>query len=462
VSRRKLTEQEVRYRANYDALTGLPNRGLLMERLNHAIQEAELNGKRVAVMFTDLDHFKQINDTLGHEIGDLLLQEVALYLKSCVRSLDTVARQGGDEFVLVLPGVDDEAHARAVAEKILARFAGPIPLMGHKIHVTSSVGIALYPEDGRDIQTLFRNADMAMYRAKESGRNGFRYYEAAMSEAAQSRHQLQCDLRQALERNELFMHYQPIVALPGGRIEGVEALMRWRQPERGLVSPDQFIPLAEEMGLIHEMFRRAMEEVCAQLAQWRRQGLELYATVNISGRQIPDSLPPARLAEVVARHGLRPEDLILEITEGVLIQNIERAQGWLDAVQAMGFRVALDDFGTGFSSLSYLKRLHLDVVKIDKAFVRDMGENDGNQALVQTVITLGHLMGLRVVAEGVETAWDLATLQAMGCDYAQGYYLSKPMPPEEVMAIVKGRASLPDDGTAQRGLAVDWQLTEGA
>jgi EAL domain-containing protein (putative c-di-GMP-specific phosphodiesterase class I) len=233
----------------------------------------------------------------------------------------------------------------------------------------------------------------------------------------------------------------------------VEALMRWRQPERGLIAPDRFIPLAEEMGLIHEMFRRALEEVCAQLVQWRRQGLELYATVNISGRQIPDSLPPSRLAEVVARHGLKPADLVLEITEGVLIQNIESAQGWLDAVQAMGFRVALDDFGTGFSSLSYLKRLHLDAVKIDKAFVCDMGEDTSNQALVQTVITLGHLMGLKVVAEGVETAWDLATLRDMGCDYVQGYYLSKPLPPEEIATAAMERSCLPDDPAVERDRA---------
>jgi diguanylate cyclase (GGDEF)-like protein/PAS domain S-box-containing protein len=435
VARRKLTEEEIRYRANYDALTGLPNRGLLVERLERAILEAERDGKGVAVMFVDLDHFKQINDTQGHLAGDKLLQEAAAFLKSCVRAMDTVARQGGDEFVVVLPGIDTGDHAVEVAGKIVERFRAGIQLQGRNAHVTASVGVAIYPEDGKDVYTLFRNADMAMYRTKEQGRDNVQFYEPAMTEMALYRHRLESDLRQALARGELAMHYQPIVDLAEGRLAGVEALMRWQHPERGAVPPDRFIPLAEDIGLISELGDWALETVSEQLARWRADGLDLYAAVNLSGRQIPDAVTPDHLSALIERHGLVAADLLLEITEGVLLKDAEKAQAWVAAVRGRGFRVALDDFGTGYSSLSYLKRLDLDVVKIDKSFVSDMEVDASDRALVKTIVTLGHLLGLKIVAEGIENAAQLEQLKAMGCEYAQGYLLSRPVPAEAIPAL---------------------------
>ncbi len=432
VARRKLTEDEIRYRANYDVLTGLPNRNLLVERLERAILEAERAVGQVAVLFVDLDNFKLVNDTQGHLAGDSLLQEAAAILRSCVRAMDTVARQGGDEFVVVLPGIDTRAHAADVAGKIVDRFREGLHLDGQPTHVTASVGVAVYPDDGGDVFTLFRNADLAMYRAKERGRNGLQFYEPVMTYMAVYRRAFEMDLRQALARNELFMHYQPILDMRTNDLVGVEALMRWRHPQRGLVAPDQFIPMAEETGLITEMGAWALSTVCEQLAAWRAQGLNLHAAVNLSGRQIPGGVGPDYLAALVARHGLKASDLLLEITEGVLLENVEKAQAWVDAVRALGFRVALDDFGTGYSSLTYLKRLNLDVVKIDKSFVRDMDANSSDHALVQTIVSLAHQLGLQVVAEGVENRRQFDLLKFMGCASAQGFLISRPLPPQGI------------------------------
>jgi diguanylate cyclase (GGDEF)-like protein/PAS domain S-box-containing protein len=437
VARRKLTEQEVRYRANYDTLTGLPNRELLMERLERSLLDALRRPHQFALLFVDLDHFKQINDALGHQTGDRLLQKVAAYLRSCVRSSDTVARLGGDEFVILLSDLNSPDEAGIVAEKIVAGFASAIDLQPHRVHVSTSIGIAVYPNDGDEIQMLFRNADLAMYRAKESGRNGFHFYEPALTEAVLFRHQLETDLHEALPRGELAMHYQPIIEIATHRLVGVEALMRWQQPTRGIVPPDLFIPVAESIGLIQELGIWALDEVCRQLARWREQGLHLHAAVNVSSRQIPDGLSPALLGGLLDKHGLQPKDLVLEITESILLCDIQAAQQWMDAVRAMGIRIALDDFGTGYSSLSYLQRLHWDVVKIDKSFVQEMGETASSRALVETIIGMGHLFGLGVVAEGVETAEQFSALRDMGCEFAQGYFLSRPLPAAAILQLTQ-------------------------
>ncbi|MBI5330410.1 MAG: EAL domain-containing protein [Betaproteobacteria bacterium] len=437
ITRRKLTEEEVRYRANYDVLTGLPNRSLLMERLELALQQAQRDQRKVAVLFLDLDHFKQVNDTLGHALGDRLLQEAAAVIRGCVRISDTVARLGGDEFVLTLDGIDHSDDAAMVAGKIIEALVAPFLLEGNEVRIGASVGITVFPDDGNDVSTLFRNADLAMYRAKDSGRNNFQFFEAAMTRHALERRSLETELRHAFAREELRLHYQPITRLGAQpRTTSLEALLRWPHAERGMVPPDVFIPLAEEIGLIRELGVWVVDRACDQLAQWRAQGLDIRVAVNVSVRQIPDGLPPEQIAAIVARHGLSPDDLILEITEGVVLADTDRTRQWLASVRAAGFKLSLDDFGTGYSSLAYLKRLPVDHVKIDKTFVRDMTHDPSDLALVEGILTICQRLGLEVVAEGVETAAQYDMLQNMGCTYAQGYLLSAPIPAERVPETV--------------------------
>jgi diguanylate cyclase (GGDEF)-like protein/PAS domain S-box-containing protein len=443
VARRKLSEDEIRYRANYDVLTGLPNRSLLVERLERALLEAGRNTRQVAVLFVDLDNFKQINDTHGHFAGDQLLQEAAVLLKSCVRAVDTVARQGGDEFVIILPDIKTTAHAARVARKIVERFRSELLLHGLPTLVTASVGVAIYPDDGEDVFTLFRNADLAMYRAKARGRNDLQFYEPAMTEMAEHRRHFEQDLRQALLDKQLHMHYQPIIDLRDGRMVGVEALMRWNHPQRGRVPPGQFIPLAEETGKISEVGALALETTCRQLAAWRASGYSFHASVNLSGRQILADLTPDKLLTTLASHGLQPADLLLEITEGALLEQADSTRAWVEAVRAQGFRIALDDFGTGYSSLTQLKRHHLDLVKIDQNLIQAMDGAVSECALVETIISLAHLLGMQVIAEGVETERQLNLLREMGCEYAQGFLVARPMPAEDLAEFHYADGSLP-------------------
>lgn len=432
ITERKRVEEEIRYRANYDQLTGLPNRDLLVERLTQAIRQSQRGHRHLALLFVDLDHFKQVNDTLGHALGDHLLQQAAERLRHCVRESDTVARQGGDEFVVLLQDIEHPRDAAQVASKIIDLLEDPFLLDGHAAHIGASVGITLYPEDGEDVLTLFRNADLAMYRAKDAGRNTFQFFEPAMTRAAMERRNLESDLRLALEQGEFLLHYQPIFDLQEGRMAGAEALVRWLHPRRGLVSPNAFIPLAEENGLIRELGTWVLEQACHQLAHWRGEGLDLHVGVNISSRQIPDALPLEWLQALATRHGLPRDRLVLEITEGVLLADTPRTKAWLDGVRALGFRVSLDDFGTGYSSLAYLKRFPMDTLKIDRAFVGDMERNPADRALVEAILAMARSLGLDVVAEGVESEGQLEMLRRLGCRYAQGYHLSHPIPAEGI------------------------------
>jgi diguanylate cyclase (GGDEF)-like protein/PAS domain S-box-containing protein len=432
ITQKKRTEAEIVYRANYDALTGLPNRNLMAERLGQALKKAHREELRVALMFVDLDLFKQVNDTLGHHIGDRLLQSVAERLRLCVRETDTVARQGGDEFVVLLPDVEDSAAAGVVADKIIAQLSAPVMIDAHEIHIGASIGITLYPDDGRDIEVLFRNADLAMYRAKDAGRNNAQFFEPTMTAAALERRAMEADLRGALARGEFALHYQPVIDLANGRIAGAEALLRWQHPRQGEIRPDRFIPLAEDTGLIREIGAWVFEEGCRQLAAWQAAGYgALTLAINVSVRQLPDSLAVDHILATLARHGLKAEQLVLEITESVLLAESPYMQQWFAAAGAAGLQLAIDDFGTGYSSLAYLKRYPVHHVKIDQSFVRDMAQDATDRALVEAILAMAHSLGLSVVAEGVETPEQAGLLTARACELAQGYLYSRPVPAEK-------------------------------
>jgi diguanylate cyclase (GGDEF)-like protein/PAS domain S-box-containing protein len=436
ITQRKRSEEEIAYRANYDALTGLPNRNLLVERLGQAMKQARREGSRVAVMFIDLDFFKQVNDTLGHPVGDRLLQAVAERMRLCVRETDTIARQGGDEFVVLLADIEDTAAAGTVADKIIAQASAPFVVDDNEIHIGASIGITLFPNDGNDIETLFRNADLAMYRAKDAGRNNAQFFELAMTTAAVERRAIEADLRGALARDEFVLHYQPVVDLASGRVVGAEALLRWNHPERGLVGPDHFVPLAEETGLIRDIGAWVFAAGCRQLAAWRASGHALSLALNVSVRQLPDALSVEHILATLAHHGLSPRQIVLEITEGVLLADSPTIQRWFVAAGEAGLQLAIDDFGTGYSSLAYLKRFPVHHVKIDKAFVRDMASDPADRALVEAILAMAQSLGLSVVAEGVETAEQAGLLHERACEFAQGYLYGRPVDAAAFLALL--------------------------
>jgi len=437
ITQRKRSEEEIAYRANYDALTGLPNRNLLVERLGQAMKQARREDSRVAVMFIDLDLFKQVNDTLGHPVGDRLLQAVAERMRLCVRETDTIARQGGDEFVVLLADIEDTAAAGTVADKIIAQASAPFLIDDNEIHIGASIGITLFPDDGLDIETLFRNADLAMYRAKDAGRNNAQFFELAMTTAAVERRAIEADLRGALARGEFLLHYQPLVDLASGRVIGAEALLRWNHPERGLVGPDHFVPLAEETGLIRDIGAWVFAAGCRQLAAWRAAGHELSLALNVSVRQLPDALSVEHILATLARHDLMPRQIVLEITEGVLLADSPPVQRWFVAAGDAGLQLAIDDFGTGYSSLAYLKRFPVHHVKIDKAFVRDMASDPADRALVEAILAMAHSLGLSVVAEGVETTEQAELLRGRACEFAQGYLYGRPLAADAFLALLE-------------------------
>jgi diguanylate cyclase (GGDEF)-like protein/PAS domain S-box-containing protein len=437
ITQKKHDEDEIAFRANYDPLTGLPNRNLLAERLSQALKQARREGTRVAVMFVDLDFFKQVNDTLGHAVGDRLLQLVADRMRLCVRETDTIARLGGDEFVIVLTDIGESAPAANVAEKIIAQMNEPFDIEGNEIHIGASVGITLFPDDGRDIDVLFRNADLAMYRAKAIGRNNAQFFEPALTTAAIDRRQLEIDLRGALSRQELRLHFLPLVDLTTNQIVGVEALLRWQHPQRGLLEPAKFIPLAEETGLIREIGAWAFEAACRQLAAWESAGHHLMMAINVSLRQLPEALSVKHILAVLAKYGLSPRHILLEITERTLLAEIPAIQQWFTAAGEAGLHLAIDDFGTGYSSLAYLKRFPVRHVKIDKSFVRAMESDAGQRALVEAILAMAHSLGLAVVAEGVEALGQASLLRERDCELAQGYLYSQPLPAEEFSALLK-------------------------
>ncbi len=434
VSAERAADEQIRQLAFYDTLTGLPNRTLIRERIEAAIRQSRRQNSDTAVLYVDLDHFKNINDSLGHAAGDLLLRQVASRLLSAVRAVDSVARLSGDEFLLVLPGAGNAAAA-VVADKLVELLRAPIELDGRTVVVSPSIGISLYPHDAEDFDELLRTADMAMYRAKEGGRNRYRFYTRQMNNAAQRRIRLTHDLRLALSHDQLGIHYQPQLELGSKAIIGVEALLRWHHPKRGLISPLEFIPLAEESGLIEDIGSWVIRQACLHNMQWQRsEGVTITVSVNCSVRQLhaPEKLLAAvRIA--LADSGLPPQRLELEITESMVLGEADRIIDVLDELRAIGVKMAIDDFGTGYSNLGYLKRMPIDKLKIDRSFVRDIAEDDDDRAIAATVVALARTLGLTVIAEGVENANQLDLLASMGCNEAQGFLWSAPMPEPELM-----------------------------
>jgi len=433
ITERKAASEHIQHLAHHDALTGLANRALLHERLAQAILLAQRKNEPLAVIFIDLDRFKHVNDSLGHQAGDCLLVEVAQRLQTCVRTSDTLARLGGDEFVLVLLDITGSHDATHVVQKIFTALQQPFLLEDREVTVTPSIGISLFPEDGRNADELIRNADTAMYQAKEAGRNSFHFYTADMNARALDLLALEAALRRALERDELVMFYQPKFELASGRMIGVEALIRWQHPEWGLVPPARFIPLAEETGLILPIGEWALREACQQAAAWRAQGQTLTVAVNLAARQFRQPALAARVAAILAATGLDPAALELEITESAMMHNPQQVTATLSELKHIGVRIAIDDFGTGYSSLGYLKHFPVDVLKIDQTFIRDAPTQARDAAIVQVIIDMARTLKLQVVAEGVETAAHLDFVQAMGCDLAQGYFFARPMPASELL-----------------------------
>ena len=426
-------DQRIEYLAFYDSLTGLANRSLLNDRIHHAIALAERSGNSVAVLMLDLDRFKTINDSFGHDQGDKLLQIVGARLKQAARDTDTVARLGGDEFVILLenPGRPDEVAT--IAARVVDSIAEPTLLGGISLRVEASVGVAIYPADGTDAATLLKNADTAMYEAKAGGKNTYRFFSAFMTDRAKKRLHLEINLRKALECEELELHYQPKVCLRTGMPVGAEALVRWRHPERGLISPMEFIPLAEETGLIEPMGEWVLEEACRQLCIWRASGMGLDSiAVNVSAIQLRNGKLADHVAALLARYGLKGPMLEIELTESALMDDPRLAINIMEALRAAGVRIAVDDFGTGYSSLSYLSRLPIDTLKIDRSFVKDADHTANGRVVCDTIIGLGRNLHLQVVAEGIETAEQLAYLKRQGCYAGQGFHFCRPVPEQEL------------------------------
>lgn len=425
------------YLAQHDLLTNLPNRLLLNDRLMQAIALAQRHGTQLAVLFLDLDRFKHINDSLGHAIGDQLLQSIAKRLTACVRNSDTISRHGGDEFVILLTNIEHAKDAARSAENVLAALTAPYALAQQDIHVTVSIGIGIYPDDGLDAESLLQSADTAMYHSKDNGRNNYQFFTQDMNTRAVERQSLESGLRRALERQEFVLHYQSKVNLETGAITGAEALIRWHHPGRGLVPPAQFVPIAEDCGLIIPIGRWMLYEACRQARAWQDASLRLVpVAVNISAVEFraKDFLESVRAA--LEDTCLEPGYLELELTESVLMQDGEGADSVLQALKAMGVQLTIDDFGTGYSSLSYLKRFPIDVLKIDQSFVRDITSDPDNATIVSAVISMGKSLNQRVIAEGVETQEQLAFLQSQGCDEGQGYYFSRPVVAEEFARLL--------------------------
>jgi len=428
-ARRK--DEHIRFQAYHDALTRLPNRMLLQNRLEHAIRMGERDGKRIALLFIDLDRFKVINDSLGHLVGDKLLQQAASRLTACVRASDTVSRQGGDEFV-VLANIEHSADAAYIAEKIIADITQPFLISDQTLHVGASIGISIYPQDGTDSATLLRNADVAMYAAKQSGRGTLRFFDAAMNERAQQRLQMEAALRRALANNEFELFYQIKICLIDRRQCGMEALIRWRDPQMGMISPADFIPLAEETGLIEAIGDWVLDAACAQMKHWSSQGIIAGpVAVNVSARQLDNPDFTDKVKSTLARHALAPDFLQIEVTESTVMAKPDMAIDALSRLVDIGITVAVDDFGTGYSSFSYLKRLPIHLLKVDRSFVKDIGASREDEEIVTAIIQVAHALKLEVVAEGVETQAQADFLNCLGCHFGQGYLYAKPLPAAE-------------------------------
>jgi diguanylate cyclase (GGDEF)-like protein/PAS domain S-box-containing protein len=435
IGARKSAEARIRHLAHHDELTGLPNRSLLRDRLRQALAHAQRTGEHISLLLLDLDRFKEVNDALGHPAGDQLLQTVATRLAAVVRVSDTLARLGGDEFAVVQTNLQAAPGGTvALAERLIEAIAAPLVMDGQPIKIAASVGIAVHPEDGADADELVRRADMALYRAKHEGRGRFRFFEPAMDVRARQRRQLEHDLRHALDAGEFVLHYQPQVELATGRVPGVEALIRWRHPTRGLVPPGEFIPAAAACGLIVHLGAWALGEACRQVRAWQDVGVMLTVAVNLSPVQVRHEGLLLIVDAALDANRLDGSWLEVELTEGLLLdRGEETAADTLRGLARRGIRLALDDFGTGYSSLGYLKRLPLQRIKIDRSFVADIGSDPDDEAVVRAIITMAHTLGKQVVAEGVETPAQLAFLRALGCGAAQGFLLGCPTEAAQIM-----------------------------
>ena len=433
ITQRKQTE--LYYLAHYDQLTGVPNRMLFIDRLTQACLETPRKKTRVGTMFIDLDRFKQINDSLGHRFGDALLRAVAQRLQGCARDVDTVARLGGDEFAYLMDGLNDPADAAIVAQRIVEAMQKPFSIMGHELFVTASIGIATCPDDGMEVATLLAKADAAMYDAKTKGRNGYRQYMPGLTMYSSDHMAIEMDLRNALENDELVLFYQPQVSFTTGQVIGVEALLRWRHPIRGLLSPAQFIEIAEQSGLIIPIGGQVLRKACLQLRTWLDAGLPpLRMAVNVSALQFHQEDFAHLVRTAIEENHIDPRLLELELTENIVMQNVDTVLSTLKKLKEIGVMLAIDDFGTGFSSLSYLRRFPIDQLKIDQSFVRAIEKIPVNQSIVRAIIALGQSLSLKVVAEGAETDAELEILRACQCDEAQGYYFLRPSPVDDFVA----------------------------
>jgi diguanylate cyclase (GGDEF)-like protein/PAS domain S-box-containing protein len=440
VSEARARSLEVSHSAYHDALTDLPNRLLLNDRLARAIALARRHKRQLAVLFMDVDRFKRINDSLGHQIGDQLLRSVAAQLTTCVRSSDTVSRQGGDEFVIVLSEIEQASRAIVSVKKILAAVAEPHQIAGHELHITTSIGVSVYPDDGHDAETLLRNADSAMYHAKEHGPGGYQFFRTAMNLRAVERQSLEAGLRRALNRDEFILHYQPKIDLQTGVLLGAEALIRWRHPDRGLVPPMQFVPIAEDSGLIVPIGQWVLREACRQARAWQRAGLpRVPVAVNVSAVEFrePGFLDSVRVSLEETR--LESRYLELELTESVVMANADSTVPLLRKLKDLGLQLALDDFGTGYSSLSYLKEFPIDALKVDESFIRGISDDLQGAPIVLAIISMGKSLHHRVIAEGIETAEQFAFLQAQGCGEGQGFYFSRPLAADQFAERVMAR-----------------------
>jgi diguanylate cyclase (GGDEF)-like protein len=452
ITERKRTEEQIRFLAYNDGLTGLGNRRLFHERLDLAIAEGRRSQRSLGILFIDLDHFKRINDTLGHSVGDQLLRGVADRMVASVRDSDLVARAelptavsrfGGDEFTILVSGIDHARDLARVARRLLLALSQPFTLEGHDIVIAASIGVAVWPTDGENGEMLLRNADAAMNHAKEQGRNNYQFYAAAMNEEALQRLILESRIRRAIEQDEFEVHYQPKLDQDGRRLRGVEALARWRDPELGVVLPGEFIPIAEETGLIGALGEWVLRRACSDRQRWTREGIEAFpVAVNLSAHQFREGRLAERVLEVLGATGLDPKLLELEITESTLLHDERTVIAALQELRAVGVRVAVDDFGTGYSSLAYLRRLPVDALKIDRRFVRSIADEPGEAALASAIVTMGHALELRVVAEGVETQEQCALLQEWNCDELQGFLFARPMPDRALLAWCDERGVL--------------------
>ena len=448
VSTARALTLKLAYMAQHDTLTDLPNRSLLNDRLGQAIGAAQRHHSALALLYLDLDRFKLINDSLGHLVGDRLLQSVALRLGECVRTTDTVSRLGGDEFVILLSEVAHEQDAAHCADKLLEAFRNPFALDDHELHVTASIGIVVHPGDGTAVETLLQNADSAMYEAKKHGRNNYQFYRADLNSTAGEQQALENGLRHAIARKELALYYQPIMSLSTGAIDGVEALVRWRHPTLGLVLPDQFISIAEESGLIVPIGQWVLREACRQAKAWHDAGLpRLRLAVNVSAVELRSKEYVAGVAGMLEQTGFDPRCLELELTETFLMQDSKSTAVVLGAIKELGVQLALDDFGTGYSSLSYMRRFRIDTVKVDRSFVRNLTTDASDASVVSAVINMGKSLHMRVVAEGVEALDQLVLLKEHGCSEAQGYYFSRPLKALD-FAVWMSQSSVTNDSRA--------------